>query len=74
MDTVLPLIDSFIPHTNAENHALPVRGEASPVIISFKDSAGNPIDISNHELWFTLKADVTDLDENAILQKKIRTV
>ena len=47
------------------------RGDTKAFDLSFKDSSGLPIDISNHELWFTLKASVTDLDADAAFQKKI---
>ena len=47
------------------------RGDTKAFDLTFKDSAGLPIDISNHELWFTLKGNVTDLDADAAFQKKI---
>ena len=47
------------------------RGDTKAFDLSFKDSAGLPIDITNHELWFTMKGNVTDLDADAAFQKKI---
>ena len=47
------------------------RGDTKVFNLSFKDSAGLPIDVTGHELWFTMKLEVTDTDEKAILQKKI---
>ena len=47
------------------------RGDTKAFNLSFKDSAGAPIDITGHELWFTMKGQVTDLDTDAVLQKKI---
>ena len=47
------------------------RGDTKAFNLTFKDSAGLPIDISNHELWFTMKTNVTDLDANAAFQKMI---
>ena len=47
------------------------RGDTKVFNLSFKDSVGSPIDITGHELWFTMKTNVTDADTDAILQKKI---
>ena len=47
------------------------RGDTKVFNLSFKDSAGLPINVTGHELWFTMKQEVTDTDEKAILQKKI---
>ena len=47
------------------------RGDTKVFNLSFKNSSGQPIDISNHELWFTMKGQVTDSDADAIFQKKI---
>ena len=47
------------------------RGDTKAFNLTFKDSAGLPIDISNHELWFTMKTNVTDLDADAAFQKMI---
>ena len=47
------------------------RGDTKIFNLSFKDSAGDPIDITGHELWFTMKKNVTDLDSNAVLQKQL---
>jgi hypothetical protein len=47
------------------------RGDTKAFNLTFKDSAGLPIDISGHELWFTLKTNVTDMDADAAFQKKI---
>ena len=47
------------------------RGDTKVFTLSFKDGAGNPIDITGHELWFTMKKAVDDSDANAVLQKQI---
>ena len=47
------------------------RGDTKVFTLSFKDGAGNPIDITGHELWFTMKKAVDDTDANAVLQKQI---
>ncbi len=47
------------------------RGDTKAFDLSFTDSAGLPIDVTGHELWFTLKASVTDLDADAAFQKRI---
>ncbi|MBF0179927.1 MAG: hypothetical protein HQM03_07870 [Magnetococcales bacterium] len=47
------------------------RGDTKAWNLEFKDGAGNPIDITNHVLWFTMKRTLEDLDENAALQKRI---
>ncbi|HAT48864.1 MAG: hypothetical protein HQL07_03900 [Nitrospirae bacterium] len=47
------------------------RGDTKVWGLSFKDSVGAPIDVTGHELWFTMKREITDLDEDAVLQKKI---
>lgn len=47
------------------------RGDTKSLNLEFKDNDGIAIDITNHELWFTMKKKITDADEDAILQKKI---
>ena len=47
------------------------RGDTKAFNLSFKDNAGKAINITGHELWFTMKKAVTDADDDAILQKKI---
>ena len=47
------------------------RGDTKVFNLSFKDGKGQPIDITGHEMWFTMKRYVTDLDEDAVLQKRI---
>ncbi len=46
------------------------RGDTKVFNLSFKDSVGAAIDITGHELWFTMKRTVTDADGEAVLQKK----
>ena len=47
------------------------RGDTKTFNLSFKDSAGVSIDITDHELWFTMKESITDTDANAVFQKMI---
>lgn len=57
--------------TGNSNLAPFYRGDTKVFNLSFKDSSGAPIDITGHELWFTMKLSVTDQDANAVIQKKI---
>lgn len=47
------------------------RGDTREFAFEFTDSAGLPINIAGHELWFTMKRDPGDADDAAILQKKV---
>ncbi len=47
------------------------RGDTRVYPVSFKDKTGTPIDISGHELWFTLKRDPKDEDKDAVFQKMV---
>lgn len=47
------------------------RGDTKVFNLSFKDTDGQPIDITGHELWFTMKKKLTDSDDQAILQKRV---
>ena len=47
------------------------RGDTREFEFEFTNSAGLPLDITGHELWFTVKRDIGDADVDAILQKKI---
>ena len=47
------------------------RGDTREFAFEFTDSAGLPLNITGHELWFTMKRDPGDADSDAILQKKI---
>ena len=47
------------------------RGDTKVLRFSFTESDGRPIDISGHELWFTLKREIADPDEQAVLQKRV---
>ena len=47
------------------------RGDTREFSFEFTDSAGQPLNITGHELWFTMKRDVADTDSDAVLQKRI---
>lgn len=47
------------------------RGDTKIFNLSFKDSSGEAINITGHELWFTMKKNVTDADIKAIIQKRV---
>ena len=47
------------------------RGDTKVFNLSFKDSAGQPINLTGHELWFTMKKKESDKDDNAIIQKRV---
>ncbi|MEO5378322.1 MAG: phage baseplate upper protein [Magnetococcus sp. DMHC-6] len=47
------------------------RGDTKTFTLNFNDANGKPIDITGHELWFTMKQRATDLDSQAALQKKV---
>ena len=57
--------------TGNSNLAPFYRGDTKAFNLSFKDAGGAPIDVTGHELWFTMKRSVTDADADAVLQKKI---
>lgn len=44
------------------------RGDLWRYKFTFVDDAGDPVDITNWEIWFTLKTDPEDTDGNAALQ------
>lgn len=47
------------------------RGDTKVFNLSFKDSTGQPINITGHELWFTMKKKETDIDAKAVIQKRV---
>lgn len=47
------------------------RGDTKQYNLEFKEQNGAPINIVGHELWFTLKSNIDDSDDDAILQKKV---
>lgn len=46
------------------------RGDTKVFSLSFNTGDGAPVNITGHELWFTMKRDINDLDSDAIIQKK----
>lgn len=46
------------------------QGEKETYTLTFKDSDGNPLDITNWTIWMTFKADINTTDVNADIQKK----
>lgn len=47
------------------------RGDTKVFTLTFATLAGSPIDITGHELWFTMKRTANDPDSAAVLQKRI---
>ncbi|MBF0191633.1 MAG: hypothetical protein HQL99_10925 [Magnetococcales bacterium] len=47
------------------------RGDTKVFTLSFSTVAGHPIDITGHELWFTMKRTANDPDSEAVLQKRV---
>jgi len=47
------------------------RGDTKTYQFQFTNEAGVAVDITDHELWITLKSDRADLDVDAALQKKV---
>lgn len=47
------------------------RGDTKILRFAFTESDGKALDITGHELWFTLKRDLADPDEQAALQKRV---
>lgn len=47
------------------------RGDTKTYTLTFKDGTGRAIDVSGHELWFTMKRQITDPDSEAVLQKRV---
>lgn len=46
------------------------RGDTKAMNLVFTGASG-PVDLSNHEIWFSMKTSPADTDENAIIQKRI---
>ncbi|MBF0401930.1 MAG: hypothetical protein HQL90_14335 [Magnetococcales bacterium] len=46
------------------------RGDTREFAFEFTDSAGHPVNITGHELWFTMKRNMNDADLDAVFQKK----
>ncbi len=47
------------------------RGDTREFAFEFTDSAGEPVNITGHELWFTMKQNMNDEDSEAVFQRKI---
>jgi len=47
------------------------RGDTWKFPFEFTDGAGKPVNITGHELWFTMKRNMNDADSEAAFQKKI---
>ncbi|MBF0309815.1 MAG: hypothetical protein HQL56_09830 [Magnetococcales bacterium] len=47
------------------------RGDTKVVFFAFEENDGTPIDINGHELWFTLKTNLADPDQEAVFQKRV---
>ncbi|MEO5330536.1 MAG: hypothetical protein H7839_00820 [Magnetococcus sp. YQC-5] len=57
--------------TRPSNNFQFYRGDTKVFTLSFATVAGSPVDISGHELWFTMKHSADDPDSAAVLQKRI---
>ena len=47
------------------------RGDTVTLQLTFKDSDGNAIDITNYTVFFTLKNNKSDSDDDAIIKKDV---
>ncbi|MEO5364475.1 MAG: hypothetical protein H7838_12745 [Magnetococcus sp. DMHC-8] len=47
------------------------RGDTREFAFEFTDSAGQPLNITGHELWFTMKRNINDADLDAVFQKRV---
>jgi hypothetical protein len=47
------------------------RGDTREFSFGFTDCTGQAVNITGHELWFTMKREVGDADADAVLQKRI---
>lgn len=43
------------------------RGDTLTLSLSFKDSAGDPLDITGWKLYLTIKKNITDTDDDAVV-------
>lgn len=48
-----------------------IRGDSASFDITFKDRDGNPINLTNATVFFTVKSNVTDEEEDALITKDI---
>ena len=48
-----------------------IRGDDKTYTVTFLDSDGVAIDITGYTVFFTVKANLTDSDDNAIIKKDI---
>lgn len=54
-----------------QNNFTCYRGDTKVWTMLFQSAPDVPIDITGHVLWFTMKAKVTDTDDDAVIQKNI---
>ncbi|MBF0339473.1 MAG: hypothetical protein HQL95_00740 [Magnetococcales bacterium] len=47
------------------------RGDTQPLSVVFTTATGEPVDITDHVLWFTMKRAAKDLDGEAVIQKRL---
>ncbi|MBF0115664.1 MAG: hypothetical protein HQM04_11575 [Magnetococcales bacterium] len=47
------------------------RGDTREFAFEFTDGAGQPVNITGHALWFTMKQNMNDEDSEAVFQKQI---
>jgi hypothetical protein len=47
------------------------RGDTTNYNLSFRDEDGNVIDITGWTIFFTVKADIDDVDDDAVIKKTI---
>lgn len=48
-----------------------IRGDDVTIPVTFKDSAGDPIDLTGSTVFFTVKNEKTDSDNEAVISKSV---
>jgi len=48
-----------------------IRGDSANISITVTDDNGDGIDLTGYDVWFTAKRSPRDIDNNAVLTKKV---